>query len=213
MKHSGRRKERFGVRPISFAHRSKLIRFGSSLAIQDIEARAEAAGGRICVAYIYFRYDESTNLTVKGILEILVKQTVERHADCAALATEAYTQHLLEDTEPTEAELLQLLLQFTALKDITFYILEALDEAPEMVQLDIVQKLSTLDVRLFITSRLLKAELPAAHNFPISTREEDLELHISQELRRNPHLQRLLSRDKSLKDDIVLSIKRKCGGM
>lgn len=57
----------------------------ASIVINDLDARAAASGGRICVAYIYFRYSDSSTLTIRSILEILVKQTVERHQDCASL--------------------------------------------------------------------------------------------------------------------------------
>jgi len=58
----------------------------ASVVINDLEARAAASGGSICVAYVYFRYSDAINLTVRSVLEILVKQTVERHPNCAVLA-------------------------------------------------------------------------------------------------------------------------------
>src|SRR5215217_2502396 len=101
----------------------------ASIVINDLEARA-AADSRICVAYIYFRYTDGADLSVRDVLEILVKQTIERHSNCAAIAEEAYSRHVREKTRPTEAELLQLLHRFIAAKLITFYVLDALDEAP-----------------------------------------------------------------------------------
>ncbi|KAH6909911.1 hypothetical protein BKA70DRAFT_179396 [Coprinopsis sp. MPI-PUGE-AT-0042] len=48
----------------------------ASIIINELEIRARAANGQICVAYIYVRYGDSADLTVRDILEILVKQTV-----------------------------------------------------------------------------------------------------------------------------------------
>ncbi|KAH6909816.1 hypothetical protein BKA70DRAFT_176890 [Coprinopsis sp. MPI-PUGE-AT-0042] len=80
----------------------------ASIVIRELEARAQAAGGQICVAYVYIRYSDGADLTVSNVLEILVKQTVERHPECLFLAEQAYARHLRENTQPTEAELLQL---------------------------------------------------------------------------------------------------------
>jgi hypothetical protein len=169
------------------------------------------------VAYIYFRYTDGANLTVQDVLEILVKQTIERHEDCAAIAEEAYSRHVRENTQPTEDELLHLLYRFTGAKSVTFYILDALDEAPVRIQVDVVRKLASLNVRLFITSRPLKgveARVPDAHGFQIVAREDDLDLHISKEISRSRDLQDLLDRaDPSMRGEMVARIKKNCGGM
>ncbi|KAH6909852.1 hypothetical protein BKA70DRAFT_1102023 [Coprinopsis sp. MPI-PUGE-AT-0042] len=189
----------------------------ASIVIRDLEARAEAAGGRICVCYVYLRYSDRGDLTVRNVLEILVKQTVERHPNCAVLAEQAYARHFREQTQPSEGELLQLLHQFTETAEVSFYILDALDEAPEKLQLDLVRKLASLNIRLFITSRPLKAveaRVPSAYSFPIVAQGEDLDLHIAQEIARSPDLQNLLERaGPSLREQIVSSIKKNCGGM
>ncbi|KAH6909886.1 hypothetical protein BKA70DRAFT_1027556, partial [Coprinopsis sp. MPI-PUGE-AT-0042] len=189
----------------------------ASIVIRELEARAESAGGRICVCYAYLRYSDRADLTVRNILEILVKQTVERHPDCVVLAEQAYARHLREQTQPSEGELLQLLHQFTETTAATFYVLDALDEAPEKLQLDLVRKLASLNVRLFITSRTLKAveaRVPGACSFPIVAQGEDLDLHIAQEIARSPDLQDLLEKaGPSLREQIVSSIKKNCGGM
>jgi hypothetical protein len=167
----------------------------ASVAINDMEKRAAASEGGIYVAYIYFRYSDATNLTVRGVLEILVKQTIERHSSCAILAHQVYARHFSERTQPTEAELLQLLHSFTKATSATFYILDALDEAPERIQVDLVMKLISLNIRLFITSRPLKAiesRLPGAYGFAIVAQEEDLHLHIAQEISRSRDLGDLL---------------------
>ncbi|KAH6909913.1 ankyrin repeat-containing domain protein, partial [Coprinopsis sp. MPI-PUGE-AT-0042] len=189
----------------------------ASIVIRHLEAHAAAAGGGICVCYVYIRYSDRADLTIRNILEILVKQTVERHAECKPLAEQAYAQHIREGTQPTEAELLQLLHQFTEATEATFYVLDALDEAPDWIQVDLVQKLASLNVRLFITSRPLKgveARAPEAHGFPIVAQDGDLDLHIAREIARSRDLQDLLENtDLSLRDEIVSLVKSKCGGM
>ncbi|KAH6877440.1 ankyrin repeat-containing domain protein [Coprinopsis sp. MPI-PUGE-AT-0042] len=189
----------------------------ASIVIRELEARAEAAGGKVCVCYVYIRYSDRADLTVRNVLEILVKQTVERHPECARLAEKAYARHLRETTQPTEADLLHLLRQFTEACAATFYVIDAMDEAQDRVQVDLVQKLASLNVRLFITSRPLKAvetRAPNAHCFPIVAQESDLDLHITQEIARSRDLANLLEKEgSSLRDEIVSLVKSKCGGM
>ena len=145
-----------------------------------------------------------------------MKQTVERHQDCAAIVASVYARHTAEDTQPSEAELLQLLKQCIEVKKATFYIIDALDEAPDRLQLDLVRKLAGLGARLFITSRPLRtveAQAPDAHRFRIAAREDDLDLHIKQGIIKSADLEELLRRDPALRDEVTLSIKEKCGGM
>ena len=187
-----------------------------SIVINELEARAAAPGNNICVAYVFIRYSDASDMTIRGFLEILLKQTVERNADCAAIAAQVYARHLAEDTQPSETELLQLLQRCVEATSATFYIIDALDEAPDRLQLDLVKKLASTKARLFITSRPLKAveaRGPDAHRFSIAAQDHDLDLHIAQGIDKSPDLDLLLERDPSLRDEIVSSIKGNCGGM
>ncbi|KAH6873711.1 hypothetical protein BKA70DRAFT_281942 [Coprinopsis sp. MPI-PUGE-AT-0042] len=187
-----------------------------SIVIQKLESLA-AMDSRVCICYVYIRYSDRADLSVRNILEIFVQQTVERHPDCATIAQELYTRHLRERTQPTEAELLELLHQFTKVTTRTYYFLDALDEAPDRIQVDLVLKLASLNVRLFITSRPLEsvqARVPDAHCFPIVARDDDLDLHINQEIARSRDLEILLEKvDPSLRAEIISQVKSKCGGM
>jgi hypothetical protein len=171
----------------------------------------------ICVCYIYIRYSDHSGLTVRHCLEVLVKQTIEKHPDCRQPALEVYAEHFRLKTRPTEKELFQLLKVFTTMVKATFYFLDALDEAPEPIQFDLLTRLSSLNVKLFVTSRpmtLLQAELANAHCFIIAAQDRDLELHIDREIQRSPRLRRLLNKaDPSWRAKIVSSVKEKCGGM
>ena len=106
--------------------------------INDLEARVAASGGSMCLAYVYFRYSDAASLTVQSVLEVLVTQIVEEHPDCAQLAAEVYTPHLEKQTRPLEAELLHLLDQFTKVKKVTCFVLDALDEAPERLRVTLL---------------------------------------------------------------------------
>ncbi|KAH6884781.1 hypothetical protein BKA70DRAFT_1468248 [Coprinopsis sp. MPI-PUGE-AT-0042] len=189
----------------------------ASIVLREAELFADRSEDSICVAYIYFRYSDHTNATVKDFLAVLVKQTIERHPRYLPFLRALYNRHIREGTQPSESELLHLLRLFTELIEATFYFLDALDEAPPGVQLDLLEKLSSLNVKLFITSRplpILEARFPGAHRFPIRAQDRDLDLHINKEISRSPMLQTILNEeDPSFRERITTMIKKKCGGM
>ena len=188
----------------------------ASVVINELEARVNASGGSVCLAYVYFRYSDAANITVRSVLEVLVKQIVERHPDCKQLAEEVYARHQREETQPTQAELLQLLRRFTEIKKVTFFVLDALDESPEKLRVDIVRTLESLNVKLFITSRPLKAiedKVQKSHCFTIAAQDGDLDLHISHAISRSENLVDLLGDDPSFKEQVSSVVKRNCGGM
>ncbi|KAH6908773.1 hypothetical protein BKA70DRAFT_1400323 [Coprinopsis sp. MPI-PUGE-AT-0042] len=188
----------------------------ASIVIQHLEALCEEPDAKVCVCYIYFRYSDHAELTVRHILEILVKQTHERHPECQALIEQAYARHLRERTEPTEGQLFSLLRQITEGMSVTFYILDALDEAPINIQLAVVERLVSLNVKLFVTSRPLRtveAHFPEAYTFHIVAQDADIDLHITKEIKKNVQLRCLLQVNPSLRDKIISTIKGNCGGM
>ena len=175
-----------------------------------------ASGGSVCLAYVYFRYSDAANMTVQSVLEVLIKQIVERHPDCEDLAKEVYAQHQREQTRPTKAELLELLRRFTEVKTVTFFVLEALDESPEKLRVDIVRTLESLNVKLFITSRPLKAieeRVENSRGFTIAAQNDDLDLHIAQEISQSENLVNLLGADPLFKEEVSSLVKERCGGM
>jgi hypothetical protein len=155
-------------------------------------------------------------MTLQNVLEVLVKQTLERHPEFQDLVEQTYAQFLREDTDPTEAQLLILLRRFTEGMDVTFYILDALDEAPEEIQLAVVEVLASLNVKLFISSRPLEdvqANFTEAHTFHISAQDIDIDFHFAKITKLNRALQRLFHVNPSLRDKALLTIKQNCGGM
>ncbi|KAH6889043.1 hypothetical protein BKA70DRAFT_1163670, partial [Coprinopsis sp. MPI-PUGE-AT-0042] len=188
----------------------------ASIVIEYLETLCKETDIKICVCYVFFRYSDRSEVTVRSVLEILAMQTLERHPDCQALVGQTYTPHLRERTEPTEAQLLALLRQLTGAMGVTFYVLDALDEAPTKIQLALMKTLTSLNVKLFVTSRPMKtveANFPDAHSFAIIAQDSDIELHVAKVINENAELRRLLHVNPSLRDEIVSTIKQNCGGM
>jgi hypothetical protein len=187
-----------------------------AIAIKHLEALAQSAESRICVCYIFFRYSDRSEMTVRSILEVLVMQTLERHPECRTLIEQTYTQHLNERTEPNEEQLLSLLHRVTESMAVTFYFLDALDEAPTKIQLSVVRTLASLNVKLFVTSRPLKpleSRFPRALSFTIVAQDGDLDIHIAKEIEDSVELRYLLDREPELMGELVSMVKKNCGGM
>ncbi|KAH6881244.1 hypothetical protein BKA70DRAFT_1167462 [Coprinopsis sp. MPI-PUGE-AT-0042] len=189
----------------------------AAIVINEVEALVQALDSPICVGYIYFRYSDHTTATVRDFLEVLVKQTLERHSNCLPSFDQVYARHIRERTQPSENELLHLLNGFSELMEATFYFLDALDEAPPDVQLDLLEKLTSLNAKVFITSRpltSLEAFFPGVHHFTILAQEHDLDLHIAKEISRSIVLRSILNQGgPALREAITSTVKQKCGGM
>ena len=199
---------------VELYHLTPLFR---SLVIARLEALAKASKGQICVGYVYIRYSDQDKLTIRGVLETLLKQTVEQHPDCVSLVQQAYETHLRHGTKPTEGELVELLSRLNQKMKAAFYVLDALDEAPVRIRLKLIQTLSSLGARLFITSRplpALEAKLPSAFTFSIAAQDQDLDLHIEEKIADSEDLQDLLEQGgPSFKAHLVSTVKDKSGGM
>jgi hypothetical protein len=187
-----------------------------SIVIQHLEALYPGPYAKTCICYVYFRYSDHSEMTVRTIIETLVMQTLERHPGCQDVIEQTYARHLREQTEPSEVELLALLRGIADRMYCTFYILDALDEAPTRIQLAILKALTSLNVKLFITSRPLKTlqvHFPRAHTFSIAAQDADLDLLITKGIDESAELQRLLKANPLLRDEIFAIIKQNCGGM
>ncbi|KAH6884737.1 hypothetical protein BKA70DRAFT_136350 [Coprinopsis sp. MPI-PUGE-AT-0042] len=189
----------------------------ASIVINEVESRAQAVDSPVSVGYIYFRYSDHMTATVRDFLMVLVKQTIERHSRCLLIFNQMFARHVRERSQPSEDELLRLLHRFAQVMAATFYFLEALDEAPINIQLDLLKRLSSLHVKLFITSRPLPSLepcLPGVHRFPIVAQDRDLDLHINKAISHSTTLETILKHaDLQLREKIMMTIKRKSGGM
>ncbi|KAH6904799.1 hypothetical protein BKA70DRAFT_519826 [Coprinopsis sp. MPI-PUGE-AT-0042] len=190
----------------------------ASIVIDILDDHARSSTSPICVNYIYFRYSDHSKANVRWFLEILVKQTVERHDHCLPLFDEIYARHIREKTQPSVEELLSLYQRLSKTMLVTFCILDALDEAPPEIQIDILEKLASVNVKLFITSRpslnTVEARFPNAHCFRIVAHDEDIDLHIQKEISRHADLREMLDDGgQELQGYIAASIKDKCRGM
>jgi ankyrin repeat domain-containing protein 50 len=183
-----------------------------SIVIHYLEQLEAGSRGTICVAYVYLRYSEP--LSLRDILESLVKQILERHEDLLSYAEEVYAKHKREKTRISQDELVGLLERFASVKTV-FFVLDALDELREQDRPVLLGILASLNTKLFITSRPLVAlqqQFPHAQIFDIVADPSDIKLLVRESLGRSPDLMVLLE-GSGLEDEITSTICQQAGGM
>ncbi|KAG2011190.1 ankyrin repeat domain-containing protein 50 [Coprinopsis cinerea AmutBmut pab1-1] len=186
----------------------------ASRTIDDLQKfQKETPSTRICIVFAYCRY--SAQLTVKDILEALVKQFLETDSSLADLVETLYTQHKQKKTRPTQDELLDLLRQFESRFDILFYVIDGLDEALVTTQFNLIKAIKTLRGQFALTSRplaSLEAVLPATRFYSVTANNSDVVLLIQDKVELNPRFQRLLEQH-SFQGELVRKISDKSRGM
>ncbi|KAH6903940.1 hypothetical protein BKA70DRAFT_1403731 [Coprinopsis sp. MPI-PUGE-AT-0042] len=185
----------------------------ASIVIRYLEGLEETSGGVVCVAYVYLRYSEP--LTVRDVLELLVKQIVERHIDLVPIIEGLYAKHKREKTKPSQQELVDALAEFTRGGKCLFFVLDALDEMRVKDRPILVNLLASLEAKLFITSRpleILQRRHPQAQVFNIAATMSDLDLYMKDFLRHSPEVVALLE-GTDLEERIAQTIHRTSGGM
>ncbi|KAH6890136.1 ankyrin repeat-containing domain protein [Coprinopsis sp. MPI-PUGE-AT-0042] len=185
----------------------------ASILINHVGKLEEVTGGATCVAYVYIRYGEQ--LSIRDILQSFVTQIVERHADVAHLAVPLYSRHQREGTRPSSRELVALLSAIITSGKTMFFVLDALDELLTDDRGTLINFLSSLDAKVFITSRPLQPlerHFPQAQVFEIAAQPSDIALFIKDAIRRNPNVLDLFQ-ESDLETLIIPTICRKSGGM
>ncbi|KAH6894830.1 ankyrin repeat-containing domain protein [Coprinopsis sp. MPI-PUGE-AT-0042] len=185
----------------------------ASIVICYLEGLENKSEGLVCVAYVYLRYSEP--LSIRDILESLVKQIIERHDDLIPLIQALYARHNKEGTKPGQEELREVLGKFVEHGKMLFFVLDAFDEMRVEDRPILLSLLASLDAKLFITSRPLEAlqrQFAGARVFKIAASPSDLDLHIKHFLRHTPELMALLE-GTDLEEQIAETIHQKSGGM
>ncbi|KAH6908062.1 hypothetical protein BKA70DRAFT_1103931, partial [Coprinopsis sp. MPI-PUGE-AT-0042] len=167
----------------------------ASVVIKHLQALAQASSD-VCVAFVYCRYTEP--MKVRDILAALVRQLLERFPHLLSVVEDLHTQHSLERTTPTQAELIGAIRKIFSCFRIAYLFIDGLDEALYDEQFDLLDTLKTVHANFFITSRpliRLKDVLLNVEFFTIAAQQEDIELLVFQHIERNPELRQVLAAD------------------
>ncbi|KAH6913433.1 hypothetical protein BKA70DRAFT_721476 [Coprinopsis sp. MPI-PUGE-AT-0042] len=187
--------------------------FLMSIVVHELQNRANHSNGAICVAHVYIRYSEP--LSVRDILEALLKQIVGIHHAAQEIVMPLYDQHQRSQTQPTQAELLRVLSDVCRLPGAFFLLVDGLDEITLESALAFTRGLASLRARLFITSRPLDdlaTKFPFAVFFEIFAQKRDIDLHIEEAISRSVDLEAVLE-DPSFKAEVTKTIHSQSQGM
>lgn len=185
-----------------------------SIAINEVEKLEKTEGGTICVCYGNIRFSEA--MCVRDVLHSLVTQIVERHQDVISLVEPLCARHKREGTRPSQQELERLLSEIAELGKRFIFFLDALDELIPSERKPLIDVLSRVDARLFITSRpleTLQRSFPDAQFFEIAPKPSDINLLVERAMEQNPDLCELIQGTACSKEFVKQIIREKSGGM
>jgi ankyrin repeat domain-containing protein 50 len=186
----------------------------SSAVVDVLQDKANTSPcGDVLVGFAFLRYSET--LSARGILAALVRQALERHPHLQPLIAPIYERHRLERTQPTQEELVFMLVSISKQFRIVFFAIDGLDEAHRSVRLGVLKALPTCNVKLFLTSRPLErieSLFPNVVQFMVAATEEDIERLIDEKLDETPALEAMM-KTPSLKREVISKVASKSKGM
>lgn len=189
----------------------------SSLIVDYMQRwRFEANPGlKIAVAVMYLRYNDLKQ-TLANLLGSVIKQLIQELDLLPHGVQELYQQHFVHDTTPTFEEIVLALVAVLQEFDRSYLIVDGLDECSEEVCWALEEHLQGLDAHILITSRNIDAigdELSAFERIEIRAHEEDLELFIDQQVRKNRNLRKMIQKNPNVRRDIKDTVVKIADGM
>ncbi|EAU81226.2 ankyrin repeat domain-containing protein 28 [Coprinopsis cinerea okayama7 len=184
-----------------------------SRVVDDLQPLEEATDQRICVLFVYNRYNES--LSIGDIVKGFILQILQRHKHLVDLVKPLYQRGRLERTNPSDEDLLNMLLKLEGHFDRIYYVVDGVDEVDRNYQFDLILALGQLQGNLIFASRPLedlKTELKNAKYLTLLAQDEDLQLLIDDRLRRYKGLCRVLE-DHEYREKVIRLIADKAAGM
>ncbi|TFK27632.1 hypothetical protein FA15DRAFT_635561 [Coprinopsis marcescibilis] len=189
----------------------------SSIVVEQLREACRASSQDCAVLVVFFRYTDK--ITARDTYAALVRQLLEDHPGVFDLVKSLYMKHDRHGTILSKVELIQLLREATNLLRRCFITLDAFDEAPKEVQLEIFQTLCSMKVNIFATSRpsiLPKDVLAKAQVLEIVAQREDIEILVREKIKKNAEFRALLAEHSQTADweaKIVSKVQERSRGM
>ncbi|EAU81222.2 ankyrin repeat domain-containing protein 50 [Coprinopsis cinerea okayama7 len=185
-----------------------------SRVVDDLLPLEESVDHKICVLYIYNRYNEA--LSIGDILKWFILQILQRHSrDLVDFVKPLYRRGRLERTSPSDEDLMNMLLRLEGHFDRIYYVVDGVDEVDRKYQFDLILALGQLQGNLIFASRPLedlRTELRNAKYVNLLAQDEDLRLLIDDRLRRYKGLRRVLE-SHLYREEVIAMIAEKAAGM
>ncbi|KAH6905069.1 hypothetical protein BKA70DRAFT_1506074 [Coprinopsis sp. MPI-PUGE-AT-0042] len=149
-------------------------------------------------AVIEFLQDKANASPFRDILAALVRQALERHPHLQPLVAPIYDRHRLEKTQPTQDELVFVLVSISKQFRTIFFAIDGLDEAHRFCASGPLERIESL--------------FPNVEQFVVAATKEDIERLIDEKLDGTPALEAMM-KTPSLKREVIAKVESKSKGM
>lgn len=192
----------------------------ASIVIDDLLQRYQPEPN-VGIAFIYLNFRQQEEQRLQHLLSSLLKQLLHKRPTLPVSIRELHSEHVIQGTRPTIAELSAALNSVVALYTSVFIVVDALDECrvTDGCRQDFIHQLLNLQLQkgvssqLFVTSRFIPEiteHFEDSLTLPVRASEEDVRKYIDSNLSR---LSRCVRDDKELQSEIKQEIVNCVDGM
>ena len=167
------------------------------------------------VAAAYCNFKERGVQSPENLLAGLCLQVIEDQAPVPDILTRLYGLHTSKRTRPTLDEILDVFKEAVKQSEVTYIIVDALDECSSEVRDVLLQKLKSLQpmIRLLITARPTIDHIVESVTIDIHAIRSDLEKYILSRIANSSRLSGLIQGRPSLARDVCDKVIEKASGM
>ncbi|RSM12118.1 hypothetical protein CEP52_002630 [Fusarium oligoseptatum] len=190
----------------------------SSIVVDELTKQFQD-DSNVCVAHVYFNYQQQENQTVDQVFGNLLRQLVAGQSEIPAAVQKAYKEHSKKGSKLKFEDISKLLHGLSALYSRVFIIIDALDECPSRAGrrktlLSEVMKLQTaLSANVLCTSRPIpniEAWFPEAVSIKVRASEHDVRKYLDGQIERLPGF---VARSPELQEQVKKQIVQVVDGM
>ena len=198
-----------------------MVLIGSNSSIIVDHLQTTGLDDKNVVAFIYCNYKERAQQTLTNLLSSLARQFIDRNNSVPDKLRSSYSRHIKNGTQPTHAELLELLADIAVGFSSLFLVIDALDECSSIdgTRTSLVSSLRKHlhhGTHLLFTSRHsgdIESLFKDCPQVEIRASERDIRCHVSSRLMSEPRLVKHLSADANLLSAILDTIVARSDGM
>ncbi|KAJ4167534.1 hypothetical protein NW754_011351 [Fusarium falciforme] len=173
----------------------------------------------VCVAYIYFNYQQQENQTIDQVFGSLLRQLVAHQSNIPATVEELYKEHTRQGSKLVFEEVCDLIHRLSSLYSRVFIIVDALDECPlrngrrNTILSEFMELQTALSANIMCTSRPIpeiEAWFSKAVSVEVRASEHDVRKYLDGQLRRLPGF---VARSPDLQEQVKSQIVQVVDGM
>ncbi|KAI8658210.1 NACHT domain-containing protein [Fusarium keratoplasticum] len=190
----------------------------SSVVVEELTKRFQD-DSNVCVAHVYFNYQQQENQTIDQVFGNLLRQLVAGQSHIPDAVQDVYKEHSKRGSKLKFEEISKILHSLSALYSRVFIIVDALDECPSRdgrrnILLSEIMKLQTaLSANVLCTSRPIpdiETWFPKAVSIKVRASEHDVRKYLDGQIGRLPGF---VARSPELQEQVKKQIVQVVDGM